>query len=112
MPAARLHRKPGMRGGPRGMRRQRLGRFLSPEDELAADGTKLLERVVLRATSAGAPVKCFAASAGPAPELDGPVRLSQDPGLVRAPKRAQYGNQALTTHRALGGSPDGAALAP
>jgi hypothetical protein len=45
-------------------------------------------------------------------ELDGLVRLSQDPGLVRAPKRAQCGNQALTTHRALGGSPDGAALAP
>jgi hypothetical protein len=27
------------------MHRQRLGRFVNPEDELLADGTKLLERV-------------------------------------------------------------------
>jgi len=44
MPTARPDRKPGMRGGLRDVRCQKLGRFVSPEDELPAGGTKLLER--------------------------------------------------------------------
>jgi hypothetical protein len=49
-----------------GVRRQRLGRFVSPKDELPADGTKLLERVVERKMSAAAPVKRLGTSACPA----------------------------------------------
>jgi hypothetical protein len=37
---------------------------ISPEDELPADGTKLLERVVERKISAAVPFKRLATSAG------------------------------------------------